>query len=149
MQCASGRVCMQWLMHAITHNASCMPSHHCACSCLALGAKHEALHKFALYCNVLLCGSVLQCLAVCGSVWQCVAVCCSVLQGVRVCCSRGVSPAFLLMTPLHMCMRQRGHVGGARGGGREEDKDERDSEGKGEGARKDGEKREKGWRGER
>jgi len=37
--------------------------------------------------SVLLCCSVLQCVAVCCSVLQCVAVCCSVLQCVAVCCS--------------------------------------------------------------
>ena len=38
---------------------------------------------------ILLCCSVLQCVAVCCSVLQCVAACCSVLQCVAVCC--GVS----------------------------------------------------------
>jgi len=41
----------------------------------------------ALWCSVLLCCIVLQCVAVCCSVSQCVAVCCSVLQCVAVCCS--------------------------------------------------------------
>jgi len=37
--------------------------------------------------HVVVCCSVLQCVAVCCSVLQCVAVCCSVLQCVAVCCS--------------------------------------------------------------
>jgi len=36
---------------------------------------------------LLLCCSVLQCVAVCCSVSPCVAVCCSVLQCIAVCCS--------------------------------------------------------------
>jgi len=35
---------------------------------------------------VVVCCSVMQCVAVCCSVLQCVAVCCSVLQCVAVCC---------------------------------------------------------------
>ena len=35
----------------------------------------------------MVCGSVLQRVAVCSGVLQCVAVCCSVLQCVAVCCS--------------------------------------------------------------
>ena len=34
-------------------------------------------------CDVKLCCSVLQYVAVCGNVLQCVAMCCSVLQGMR------------------------------------------------------------------
>jgi len=37
--------------------------------------------------NVIVCCSVLQCVAVCCSVLQCAAVCCSVLQCVAMCCS--------------------------------------------------------------
>jgi len=37
--------------------------------------------------GVVVCCSVLQCVAVCCSKLQCVAVCCSVLQCVAVCCS--------------------------------------------------------------
>jgi len=40
-------------------------------------------------CNrrMLVCCSVLQCVAMCFSVLQCAAVCCSVVQCVAVCCS--------------------------------------------------------------
>jgi len=42
-------------------------------------------------CELLMCCSVLQCVAVCCSVLQCVAVCCSVLQCVAVCCRHDVT----------------------------------------------------------
>jgi len=45
--------------------------------------------KDATEAQVVVCCSVLQCVAVCCSVLQCVAVCCSVLQCVAVCCQSG------------------------------------------------------------
>jgi len=42
---------------------------------------------FSAYGSIVVCCSVLQCVAVCRNVLQCGAVCCSVLQCVAVCCS--------------------------------------------------------------
>ena len=73
----------------------CNTQQHTATNCNTYGKVMQGAYKLLpphmrpthRCCLIVVCCSVLQCVAVCCSVLQCVAVCCSVLQCDAECCS--------------------------------------------------------------
>jgi len=70
----------------------------------------SVLQCVAVHCSVLqcveVCCSVLRCVSVCRSVLQCVAVRCRVLQCVAVCCSENMHKTFTVCCSVLQCIAE-------------------------------------------